>query len=149
MSLNLTCPSIRPKKLKFFWFDFLIRFLQYWKHITLTCKKYNKFIEELVEFINDLSITCWKCSTQVFAWYLCGIQHNKNCFFTKKSLIPLSSFCKLYHEIDCHHFDEYKQSHCGITFGPQSNSRHREKHLLGVFPSIDSPTHRNVQPWQL
>ena len=32
------------------------------------------------------------------------------CFFTKKSLIPLSSSCKLYHEADCHRFDEYKQT---------------------------------------
>ena len=104
---------------------FLIRFLQYWKHITLTCKKY-KFIEELVGFINDLSITCWICSTQVFDWYLCRIQYKKNCFFTKKSSIPLRSLCKLYHETDCHRFNEYKQSHCGITLGPQSNSRYRK-----------------------
>ena len=45
-------------------------FLQYLKHITLVCEKYSKFIEELVEFINDLSITCSICSTQVFDWYL-------------------------------------------------------------------------------
>ena len=32
------------------------------------------------------------------------------CFFTKKSLSPLSSLCKLYHEADCHRFDEYKQT---------------------------------------
>ena len=118
------------------------------KTYNLTCKKY-EFIEELVGFTNDLSITCWICSTQVFDWYLCRIQYKKNCFFTKKSLIPLSSLCKLYHETDCHRFDEYKQSHCGITLGPQSNSRYREKHPLGVFPRTHSPTHRNVQPWQL
>ena len=112
-------------------------------------QKHNKFIEELVGFINDLSITCWICSTQVFDWYLCRIQYKKNCFFTKKSLIPLSSLCKLYHETDCHRFDEYKQSHCGITLGPQSNSRYREKHPLGVFPRTHSLTHRNVYPLQL
>ena len=43
-----------------------------------------------------------------FDWFLCRIQYKKNCFFTKKSLIPLSSSCKLYHETDCHRFDEYK-----------------------------------------
>ena len=32
------------------------------------CKKYSKSIEELVEFINDLSISCSICSTQVFDW---------------------------------------------------------------------------------
>ena len=137
------------KKLKFSWFDFLVRFLHYWKPVTLTCKKYNKFIEELVGIINDLSITCWICATQVFDWYLCRIQYKKNCFFTKKSLIPLSSFCKLYHEIDCHRFDEYKQSHFGITMGPQSDSKYHEKHTLGVFPRTHSPTHRNVKLWQL
>ena len=88
------------KKVKFSWFDFVIRFLQYWKHITLTRKKY-RFIEELVGFINDLSITCWICSTQVFDWYLCHIQYKKKFLFTKNSLIPLSSLCKLYHETDC------------------------------------------------
>ena len=36
------------------------------------------------------------------------IQYKKNYFFTKKSLIPLSSLCKLYHETDCHRFDKYK-----------------------------------------
>ena len=46
--------------------------------------------------------------------------------FTQKSLIPLRSLCKLYHETDCHRFNEYKQSHCGITLGPQSNSRYRK-----------------------
>ena len=75
----------------------------------------------LVDFINDLCITCSKYSTQVFDWYLYRIQYKKNCFFSKKSLIPLSSLCKLYHETDCHRFDEYKQSHCGIFLGPQSN----------------------------
>ena len=86
LSLNLTCPLTRPKKLEFSWFDFLIRFSQYWKHVTFTCKKY-KFTEELVGFTNDLSITGWLCSTQVFDWYLCRIQCKKNCFFTKKLLI--------------------------------------------------------------
>ena len=133
------------KKLKFSWFDLLIRFVQYWKHITLTCKKY-KFVEELAGLINDLSITCWICPTQVFDWYLCRIQYKKDCFFTKKYLIPLSSLCKLYHETDCHRFDEYKQSHCGITLGPQSNSRYREKHPLGVFSRPHSQIYKNVQP---
>ena len=59
-------------------------------------------------------------ATQVFGSYLCPIQYKKNCFFTKKSLIPLSSLFKLYHETDYHRFDEYKQSHCGITLGLQS-----------------------------
>ena len=136
-------------KVKIFLICLLIHFLQHLKHITVICKKYSKFIEELVEFINDLSITCSICSTQVFDWYLCRIQYKKNCFFTKKSLIPLSSLCKLYHETDCHRFDEYKQSHCGITLGPQSNSRYREKHPLGVFLRTHSPIYRNVQPWQL
>ena len=64
------------------WSDFLIHFLQYWKHITLACKKYNKFIEELVGFINDLSITYRICYTSFwkivsllknlwFRWALC------------------------------------------------------------------------------
>ena len=79
-------------------------------------------------------------ATQVFDWYLCRIQYKKNYFFTKKSLISLSFLCKLYHETDCHRFDEYKQSHCGITLGPQSNSRYHEKHPLGVFPRTLSPT---------
>ena len=72
------------------------------------CKKYSKFIEELVEVINDLSITCAICSTQVFDWYLCRTQYKKNRFFLKKSLIPLKSLSKLHHETDCHRFDEYK-----------------------------------------
>ena len=46
------------------------------------------------------------CSIQVFDWY--RIPYNKNCFFFKKSLIPLSSLSKLDHETDCHRFDEYK-----------------------------------------
>ena len=108
------------KKAKIFLIWLLVHFLQYLKHITLICKKYSKFIEELVEFINDLSITCSICSTQVFDWYLCRIQYKKNCFFFKKSLIPLSSLSKLYHETDCHRFDEYKHKrslwiHLGIT----------------------------------
>ena len=82
--------------------------LQSLRHITLICKKYSKFKEELVEFINDLSITCSICSTQVFDWYLCRIQYNKNCLLFKKSLILLSSLSKLYHKTDCHRFDEYK-----------------------------------------
>ena len=73
-------------------------------------------------------------ATQVFGSYLCPIQYKKNCFFTKKSLIPLSSLCKLYHETECHGFDEYKQSHCEIALGPRSNSRYHEKHILGLFP---------------
>ena len=67
------------------------------------------------------------------------IQYKKNYFFTKKSLIPLSSLCKLYHETDCHRFDEYKQSHCGITLGPQSNSRHHKKHPLAFFHEHTHP----------
>ena len=63
-------------------------------------------MEELVEFINDLSTTCSICSTQVFDWYLCRIKYKKNGFFFKKSLIPSSSLCKLYHETDSHRFDE-------------------------------------------
>ena len=43
-----------------------------------------------------------------FGWYLCRIQYKKNIFFIKKYLIPLSYLCKLYHETDCHRFDEYK-----------------------------------------
>ena len=144
--LNLSIDSTQKVKFFLIWLSHL--FLQYWKHATLTYKKY-KLIEELVGFINDLSVTCWICSTQVFEWYLCRIQYNKNCFFTKKYLIPLSSLRKLYHETDCHRFDEYKQSYCGITLGPQSNSRYHEKHPLGVFQRTHSPTHRNVQPWQL
>ena len=124
-------------------------FLIWLSHTFFTIlKTYNLHMQK-IGFINDLSITYWICSTQVFDWYLCRIQYKKNCFFTKKSLILLSSLCKLYHETDCHRFDEYKQSHCGITLGPQSNSRYREKHPLGVFPRTHSPTHRNVQPWQL
>ena len=56
--LHLTDPYMRPKKLKFSRFDFLIYFLQCLQHITLICKKYSKFIKELVEFVNDLFITC-------------------------------------------------------------------------------------------
>ena len=97
------------KKVKIFLIWLLVHFLQYLKHITLICKKYSKFIEELVEFINDLSITCSRCSTQNFDWYLCRIQYKTNCFFFKKSLIPLSSLSKLDYETDCHRFDEYKQ----------------------------------------
>ena len=70
----------------------------------------------------------------------------KFCSLLKEILIPLSSLRKLYHETDCHCFEEYKQSLCGITLGPQSNSRYREKHPLGVFPRIHYPTHRNVEP---
>ena len=72
-------------------------------------------MEELVEFLNDLSITCSICSTQVFDWHLCRIQYKKDCFFFKKSLIPLSFLSKFYHETDCHRFDEHKKSNCGIT----------------------------------
>ena len=70
-------------------------------------QKYSKFINELVEFINDLSITCLICSIQVFDWYLCRMQYKKNCFFFKQSLNPLCYLCKLYHETDRHLFDEY------------------------------------------
>ena len=62
-----------------------------------------------MEFINDLSITCSICSTQVFDWYLCRIQCNKICFFFKKPLIPLCSLCKLYNETDFRLFKEYKR----------------------------------------
>ena len=74
-------------------------------------------MEELVEFLNDLSITCSICSTQyVFDWHLCRIQYKKDCFFFKKSLIPLSFLSKFYHETDCHRFDEHKKkSNCGFT----------------------------------
>ena len=72
------------KKVKIFLIWLLINFLQYLRHITLICKKYSKFIEEVVEFINDLSSTCLICSKQVFLWYLCRIQYKKNCFFFKK-----------------------------------------------------------------
>ena len=102
MSINST------KRVKIFLIWLLTHFLEYLNHITLICKKYSKFIEELVEFINDLSITCSICSTQVFGWYLCCIQYKKNCFFFKKSVIPLSSLRKLYDETDRHRFDEYK-----------------------------------------
>ena len=74
----------------------------------LHMQKYSKFIKELLKFINDLSTTCSICSTQVFDWYLCRIQYKKNSFFFRKSLTPLCSLCKLYHETDCHLFDEYK-----------------------------------------
>ena len=96
---NLTCPYIRPKKLKFSWFDFFIYFLQYLHHVTLICKNYSKFMKELVEFINDLSITCSICSTEVFDWYLCPVICD---------WYPLCYLCKLYHETDRHLFDEYK-----------------------------------------
>ena len=102
MSINST------KRVKIFLIWLLTHFLEYLNHITLICKKYSKFIEELVEFISDLSITCSICSTHVFDWYLCRIQYKKNCFFFKKSLIPLSSLSKLYHKTDCHRFDKYK-----------------------------------------
>ena len=53
---------------------------------------------------------------------ICAVsnQYKKNCFFFKKSLIPLSSLSKLYHETDCHRFDEYKYkkpfwNHLGIA----------------------------------
>ena len=39
---------------------------------------------------------------------MCRIQYKKMCFLIKKSLNPLSSLSKLYHETDCHRFDEYK-----------------------------------------
>ena len=32
----------------------------------------------------------------------------RNCFLFKKPLTLLCSLCKLYHETDCHLFDEYK-----------------------------------------
>ena len=54
-------------------------------------QKYSKFIKELLEFVNDLSITYSICYAQVFDWYLCRIQYKKNCFFFKKSLAPLGS----------------------------------------------------------
>ena len=95
----LTCPKIRPKKLKVSWFDFLTYFLQYLQHITLICKKYSKFIKELVEFINDLSINCSICSTQVFDLHLCpGI-----CDWN-----PLNSLCNLWHDTDRYLFGKYK-----------------------------------------
>ena len=139
------------KKVKIFLIWLLMHFLQYFKHITLVCKKYSKFIKELVEFINDLSITCSICSTEVFGWYLCCIKYKKNCFFFKKSLIPLSSLSKLYHETDCHRFDEYKHktslwNHLETT---TKLSRYHEKHPLGVFPRTHSPSQGNIQPWQL
>ena len=77
--------------------------------------------------------------TQVFDWYLCRIQYKKNYFFTKQSLIPLSFLCKLYHKTDCHRFDEYKQSHCGITLGPQSNSRYHENIPWAFFQEHGHP----------
>ena len=97
-----------PKKVKIFLIWLLVHFLQYLKHITLICKKYSKFIEKLVEFINDLSINCSICSTLVFDWHLCLIQYKKNSFLFKKSLIPLSFLSKLYHETDWPRFDEYR-----------------------------------------
>ena len=128
------------KKVDILWIWLAQLFFTLLKTYNLTCKKYNKFIEELVGFFNDLSITYSICSTQVFEWYLCRIQYKKNCFFTKKSLLPLNFLCKLYHETDCHCFDEYKQRHCRITMGPQSDSRYHEKHPFGVFPRTHSPT---------
>ena len=59
--------------------------------------------------------------------------------FTNKSLIPLSPLCKLYHETDCHPFNEYKQSHCGITLGPQSNSRYRKNIPWAFFQEHTYP----------
>ena len=59
-----------------------------------------------------------------FLTSICHIQYKKTCFVTKNFLVPLSSLCKLYHETDCHRFDEYKQNHCGITLRlkvPQKN----------------------------
>ena len=50
------------KKLKFP--DLTLQYLHY-HDITLLCKKYRKFIKEFEEFINDFSITCSICSTQV------------------------------------------------------------------------------------
>ena len=76
------------------------------KHITLIRKKYSKFIEELVEFINDLSINMFYTSFWLVS--VCRIQYKKNCFFFKEYLLPLSSLFKLYHKTDCHRFDEYK-----------------------------------------
>ena len=73
------------KKVKIFLIWLFIHFLQYLRRITLICKKYSKFVEEVVEFINDLSNTCLICSTQVFLWYLCRIQYKKNCFFSKNN----------------------------------------------------------------
>ena len=111
-------------------------------------KKKCKFIKELAEFIYVLYITCSIYSTKVFGWYLCRIQYQKNCFFLKKSLTPLCSLCKLYHEIDCHLFNEYKHKNL-LRNQPKPYSRYHEKHPLGGFPRTNSPTHWNVQPWQL
>ena len=95
------------KKFKFSWFDFSCTFYNI-KNITFICKTYSKSIQELLEFNNDLSITCLIYSTQVFDWYLCRIQSKESCFLFKKYLIPLGSLSKLYHKTDCHRFDEYK-----------------------------------------
>ena len=118
------------------------------ENITLTCKRY-KFVDELVGFINDLSIICGICSTKVLTGICVVPSIRKIVSLLKKYLIPLSSLCKLYHETDCHGFHKYKQSHCGITLGPHTNSRYREKYPLGLFLRKHSPIHRKVQSWQL
>ena len=121
MSINST------KRVKIFLIWLLVHFLEHLNHITLICKKYSKFIEELVEFINDLSITCSICSTLVFDWYLCLIQYKKNCFFFKKFLISLNSY-----ETDCHRFDEHKKPLCN-HLGNTTKLKVPRKTSLGRF----------------
>ena len=151
----MTCPQIRPKSQNF---------LNLTSHTLFTifetynpiCKEYSKFIEKLVEFVNDLSITCSIRSTQVFDWYLNRIQYKKNCLFFKKSLIPLSSLSITYITklIVIVVTNISIKSHCRITQGLQPNSIYREKHPLGVFkntltrsqkrPAMAAIIHKNV-----
>ena len=59
-------------------------------------QKYSKLIKELVEFINDLSITCSRCSTQLLTGICFVFSIRKIISFFQKSLTPLWYLCKLY-----------------------------------------------------
>ena len=107
---NLTCLSTRPKQLNISWLDFVTYFLQHLQHITLICKKYKKFIKELVEFINDLSITFSNLFAQVF---------DRSLWSGICNWFPLCFLSKLYHETGCYLFNECKhkkrlRDHLGV-----------------------------------
>ena len=103
-------------------------------------------MEELAKFINDLSITCSICSTQVFHWYLRRIQYKKSCFFFKKPLIPLSSLSKLCYETDCHRFNKYKHKKpLWNHLGTANKLKVPQKTPLGHF-SKNTLTHSQKRP---
>ena len=110
----------------------------------------------MVEFINDLSIICSICSTQVFDWYLCRIQYKENCFFFKRPLIHFSFLSKLYHKTDSHRFDKCKhkkslQNHLGTATKLQvprktSPGRFSKNTLTHSYkrPAVEAIIYKNV-----